>query len=555
MVDIPSYRRQKIKSANIGAAPLPVSAANVGASAIGQGLSAFGQGVSNFAQSMARIDIADKNSKDSLARDKMNKNRAIRDLAMEDFKDNNGDTSLYEAEMNRLNDQMATNNSEITWGRESSKLHALESEGKLNEIFAQKTKLDAVKRNISQADVVSEQNYLDALSDPNADPEQVEQREEERRDALGNIYNPETVDAMIKAEQEKGAIQLNKNAVKAAKNIASANPQEEIATLEKERTARKSGKGDPRFSNLTDKDLTDVIAHAITIKGEKETFSEDEMNKQINDMNSKIRDASAGKHIDIDALMDEIDSNQIMSTADKNKANKEIKTFYSTWTSIKTKKGGIDEDIVGVAELRDMAGNAHTPWQQESIRESLKKLFNEEKVSNANYNSIYQLSAYDDNQKTNRTSIENKEFRALRAPLIESNISELLKGISALSAGDKAMGEVANTLEAKRRLQAFRLLQAQENLSLWHKNNENASFDQLSTTARAVQADILGWDENKTLQEYKGYLKSHNVKPFAGFPEATSKPEDYESIGTVMENSKGKRIIYIGNNKGILLNE
>ena len=66
MPKIPSYRKQILPSTNVGAAPLPTSAANVAGGAVGQGLAALGGGISNIGQSLVKIVQMDNQNKDSL---------------------------------------------------------------------------------------------------------------------------------------------------------------------------------------------------------------------------------------------------------------------------------------------------------------------------------------------------------------------------------------------------------------------------------------------------------------------------------------------------------
>ncbi len=64
---IPSFRRQRLPSTNVGAAPIPVSAAQQGQEAIGRGLQALGGGVINIGQSLFKIEQQKQDMRDDNA--------------------------------------------------------------------------------------------------------------------------------------------------------------------------------------------------------------------------------------------------------------------------------------------------------------------------------------------------------------------------------------------------------------------------------------------------------------------------------------------------------
>ena len=72
MPKIPSFRKQRLPSANVGAAPLPVSAANVAGGAIGQGLQSLGRGIGDVASTLQLLKDRDDKNKDSIATDSLN---------------------------------------------------------------------------------------------------------------------------------------------------------------------------------------------------------------------------------------------------------------------------------------------------------------------------------------------------------------------------------------------------------------------------------------------------------------------------------------------------
>lgn len=67
MPRIPSYRQQQLPSTNIGAAPLPVSAANINAGVIGKGLSAVGKGIGDIGEFLFKIEQDKQQIRDEAA--------------------------------------------------------------------------------------------------------------------------------------------------------------------------------------------------------------------------------------------------------------------------------------------------------------------------------------------------------------------------------------------------------------------------------------------------------------------------------------------------------
>jgi len=146
MPRIPTFRRQRLPSTNVGEAPVTADVA-IG-SAEFQGLAQLGQGTSSFAQSLAKIGKANRDSKDSLAEIQQKKNDQEMDDAITDFKFRTGDTGLWEPEINRLIVENTKQNSLLEWGNETTKARADLIQSGLNDVAIRRTQINAVTRNI-----------------------------------------------------------------------------------------------------------------------------------------------------------------------------------------------------------------------------------------------------------------------------------------------------------------------------------------------------------------------------------------------------------------------
>lgn len=65
MPRIPQYRRKRVPSAEIGAAPLPVSAADIAGGTIGRGISALGKGVGDVGEFIHKVNIIKQQERDT----------------------------------------------------------------------------------------------------------------------------------------------------------------------------------------------------------------------------------------------------------------------------------------------------------------------------------------------------------------------------------------------------------------------------------------------------------------------------------------------------------
>jgi len=256
----------------------------------------------------------------------------------------------------------------------------------------------------------------------------------------------------------------------------------------------------------------------------------------------------------VTTIINEVKNNDELDSEQKIKVTDNLMAFNTKFESISGSKE-IEENITAVASVMEMANNATTPWEQEAAREALDSLLDKEIISQQHYLTAYGKSNYQDNLKLERNDIERKYFAGLKESNVRNNLVDMIKGVMALR-GEINEKTAIDAAEAKDKLRAYRYLYAQEALDLFYKNNTEANSDQRDKAARSIQAEVLGWTDKETINAYEKYLDSHNIKPDITFLETvSSKPKDFKNIGSIMENGSGKKALYLGNGKVLILDE
>jgi len=143
MPKIPSYRRRRLPSTNVGAAPLDPSAANQAGTAVGAGLASIGKGLGDIGQALAEIEAKKRELRDNAAIADavhaendftLNKERELEARVYTDPQQADEDRQLAASELQQLRDSQKDNMSQEAYAnylnrsklKEASRLRRLE---------------------------------------------------------------------------------------------------------------------------------------------------------------------------------------------------------------------------------------------------------------------------------------------------------------------------------------------------------------------------------------------------------------------------------------------
>ena len=209
MARIPSYQRKQLPSTNVGAAPMPMSAANVAGDAFGKGLQAFGGGVSNLGESIFKIKQMDDSNKDALATTEYD--NIIKDATRKHqlFMEKEGDETKWEDNRKQVFDMEAASKiSQLRWGTSRAKGAADLTTSGLLKNSMQTTELAAIKKRKIEALAVTESDYIaahSAIITPGMTQLEIEEIENRKtstemsfREILKHSYGPELIEKTIK---------------------------------------------------------------------------------------------------------------------------------------------------------------------------------------------------------------------------------------------------------------------------------------------------------------------------------------------------------------------
>ncbi len=146
MPKIPSYRRQRLPSTNVGAAPISTRAANVAGGAIGQGLQALGGGVSNLGQSLFKIQQADNQNKDLLAEAQLSTAIKSAELDYQDAISKDGDVNNYPGYRKQSIDKVNSLKDTIDWGTQTAHQKSKILTSGWESIFTRETEIGIVDK-------------------------------------------------------------------------------------------------------------------------------------------------------------------------------------------------------------------------------------------------------------------------------------------------------------------------------------------------------------------------------------------------------------------------
>jgi hypothetical protein len=147
-----------------------------------------------------------------------------------------------------------------------------------------------------------------------------------------NGMNLKEIEAVLDTAKEAGLKLRNKDAVEAARNLASINPEQSIETLDAELQARKSGKGTISEEELSNEDLVDTKNYAESIISKQDSDSKLASEQAIKTAYSNIRNGAT----DLDAISDAIDADPTISDEDANVANVKIGSMFKSWNPVGT---------------------------------------------------------------------------------------------------------------------------------------------------------------------------------------------------------------------------
>ncbi len=208
MPKIPSYRKQILPSTNVGAAPLPTSAANVAGGAVGQGLAALGGGISNIGQSLVKIVQADNQNKDLLAEAQLSTAIKSAELDYQDAISKDGNVDNYPGYRKQSIDKISSLKDTIEWGTKNARQKAGILTSGWTNVFTRETEIGIVKKRSKEAINVTGANFIQSLSSLDTSEKQAimnERAETAYREALSFQYGPEQVDLLVANAISDGA--------------------------------------------------------------------------------------------------------------------------------------------------------------------------------------------------------------------------------------------------------------------------------------------------------------------------------------------------------------
>jgi len=206
MAQIPSYQKQRLPSANVGAAPLSMSIADTGAGAIGQGLQQLGAGVSNFAESMFKIDQMNRQSKDLIAETKLKQSIQSSELFYQEQISQDGDKKNWPKYRQQAIDMVNSTHNSLEWGHDTTKNQAGLMKSGWSDIFTKESAIGIVKANTKEAiDIGLSEYELSLQSTDDKTRMLIPSNRENARKALSLSFNPDTVEAMLRNVEVKAA--------------------------------------------------------------------------------------------------------------------------------------------------------------------------------------------------------------------------------------------------------------------------------------------------------------------------------------------------------------
>lgn len=200
MPRIPTHRKQRLPSTNVGAAPVPIGAAFAGSEKVGQGIAALGAGVSNLGSSLAQIAGANNKALDTSASVKQDQALKEAELDYQKAKLENADPDSWPEARKAAYANAEAKMKEIKWGTSRSKELAAVQFGAYKENRDKATAIDVLGNNIKAAEVDSEGAYI-----ANPTPENLTRY----KDSLKATTHPDLIDDKVKeATQNATALQI-----------------------------------------------------------------------------------------------------------------------------------------------------------------------------------------------------------------------------------------------------------------------------------------------------------------------------------------------------------
>jgi len=230
MPPLPTYRKKRLPSTNVGAAPLPLDAANVAGGAIGQGLSAFGGGVSDVGGSLFKIVQDDMQNKDSIATTRYNQIMQNAKIKHEAFRESVGDETKWEENREQVYNEAKAEADKLVWGSADGKFGSELTTTGLLENSKKSTELFAIRKRKAEALEVTKKNYIEALSEPitpyttevqkAAIELQIEASREMRKKTLESEFGEDAVKSILEEEAKVGADIRSENLINATSKTA-----------------------------------------------------------------------------------------------------------------------------------------------------------------------------------------------------------------------------------------------------------------------------------------------------------------------------------------------
>ncbi len=419
MPKIPIFRRQRLPSTNVGAAPFTGST-DVAEGAIGQGIAAIGQGVSNLGGSLLKIAQMDLDNKDSLAEMAMKADMATERKIYEQKIIDNGDTATWKGFRDEAISKIKTGNYE--WGRGSTQGRAEQIRKGWESNFQEQGLVGEIKkRNVDNISATRSQ-YVTGLTVGN------DSGEAAYRKALGTSFSPKVVDVLVsdaKVDGIKGQIiglaEVGKyGEARELVNATKAIPPEERVALTNsinymERSAKNKTKTTNQFiQDSASQELLGQLIEDADAVGQKE-FDElpfDEGNEELWAGVLNNRSEELGKGNPDPFLVSDSITNRAIST----QLEQDVK------------------DLPDQTEIIKLIGKGITPQEAQDFISTINRRRNKDDVLNkpvvkdvyAYYQDLFEIKAFANLTEEQKERVADGKNPNLTQAQLQDNASDLL---------------------------------------------------------------------------------------------------------------------------------
>ena len=288
----------------------------------------------NLANVFAELAKRRQDARDSLAATAASKSRTLAELEMQQFMVDNPDPDKWEEGLAKISAKYSANYASLKMSNKTKKEQDIEQQAH-NDEMAMRVRLAATNQDIKNDIVESGANLIDLYSNDDGslgDADKIDKAIKAYETALLRETTPEIAAIKMEETLEEGQKLQIENVKKDIMNRAAVRPKLIKDFIETELKARAKGKKAlDEFELLSNADLEALRDYTKSIGEKTVSDSEIAVNAAIVDAYSRIRDGD----VDIDTMIDAIDTNPDISDKDKLVAAEKIPTYFNKINSIK----------------------------------------------------------------------------------------------------------------------------------------------------------------------------------------------------------------------------